>query len=180
MAIPARGLLAALAFGAIGLSAGADPDEAPEAGPCDGPEYHAFDFWIGEWDVHDPDGVFQGENIVTAEEGGCLILERWTSEHGSTGQSYNFYMPNTETWRQVWVSPDAVIDYTGNPLPNGDMVLVGKIAYRNGNALPFTGRWEQNEDGSITQRFQQYDPVTGEWADWFTGIYTRRDGEGAG
>ena len=51
------------------------PVSAPP--PCTDAAYRQFDFWLGEWIVSDLAGKKQGDNSITREEGGCLILERW-------------------------------------------------------------------------------------------------------
>ncbi len=87
---------------AAGASATAQETAAPE--PCGGEAFKQFDFWLGEWNVTTPDGTLAGENLITSEENGCLVLERWRSAGGGTGQSYNYFNPATEKWRQVWIS----------------------------------------------------------------------------
>ena len=149
----------------------------PPPPPCQEDVYRAFDFWLGEWDVATPDGQFAGVNVISEWEGGCLILEEWTGATGGTGQSYNFYDPGMEKWRQVWVSGFGTIDYSGGLNDDGEMVLEGEIAYRNGVTAPFRGVWTPNDDGTVTQSFQQYDADAEQWDDWFTGVYTRRTSE---
>lgn len=176
-----RRLLLAPAMGALALPALAQPnDEAGTATqapppPCQEEAYRAFDFWLGDWEVFTPDGKKAGENLITSHERGCLLLEEWTSAGGGTGQSYNYYNPAMREWRQVWVSGGAVIDYVGGLTDAGVMALEGTIASRAGDEFPFRGTWTPNEDGSVTQHFQQYDPETEEWKDWFTGLYRRKE-----
>ncbi len=58
------------------------------------------------------------------------------------------------------------------------MKLEGTITYLfNGTIFPFTGEWTPNEDGSVTQHFEQYNPDTEDWAVWFTGRYVRTENE---
>jgi len=154
---------------AFGLAEAEEDDIAP----CEASPYTDFDFWIGDWEVRSADGTLQGYNAITREERGCLILENWTSVTGGTGQSYNYYDPGAEVWRQIWVSEGAIIDYKGGLDGSGAMVLFGDISYRAGTTAPFMGRWEVLEDGSIRQHFQEYDPQVGDWTEWFTGYYTR-------
>lgn len=170
--IPAFAVLTACA------SAPETPAPAAAAPPaCDTPAHHDFDFWLGEWEVFAPDGTKAGENSITREEYGCLLVERWTSANGTTGQSYNFLDPATDKWRQVWVSSGAVIDYAGRLNETGAMRLEGHIAYRNGTpSVPFRGEWTPNADGTVTQHFEQKDPATGAWTPWFTGTYVRKGG----
>jgi len=142
--------------------------------PCQEKIFHDFDFWIGDWEVFDPQGAKAGENAITREEYGCLLLERWTSAQGTTGQSYNFVDHITGKWRQVWVSAGATIDYAGGLNDKGQMVLEGTIGYPTGVKAPFRGTWTPNEDGTVTQSFQQFDPEKKQWNDWFTGLYRRK------
>ena len=154
--------------------------DAPPPAPCSDEAFQQFDFWLGTWDVTPPNGTRAGTNVITSEEGGCLILETWTSVNGGTGQSYNFYNPETEKWRQVWVSSAALIDYEGGLTDAGAMKLAGKITYYStGQSADFTGEWTPNEDGTVTQYFEQYDPEADTWNPWFTGIYTRQETETA-
>ncbi|KCZ94529.1 hypothetical protein [Hyphomonas johnsonii] len=149
--------------------------EAPAPVPCSGEAYHAFDFWVGTWDVYDGSGNKVGENTILPEEGGCVLVERWTSTSGTTGQSYNFLEPDSGKWRQVWVSKGSVIDYAGGLSPEGSMKLEGRILYHaSGQSAPFTGEWTPNEDGSVTQHFEQYNAATDTWDPWFTGKYVRK------
>ena len=149
--------------------------DAAQPDPCSGEAFKQFDFWLGNWDVTTPDGNLAGENLITREENGCLILERWRSAAGGTGQSYNFYNPATKRWRQVWVSQGGMIDYEGGLTETGSMKLAGTITYvGTGQQAPFTGEWTPNEDGTVTQYFEQYDAETEQWNPWFTGLYTRK------
>ena len=149
--------------------------QAPPPPPCQGDDYRAFDFWLGDWDVYGRNDQLAGTNSITVQEGGCLLLEEWTSVQGGTGQSYNFYDPGTQEWRQIWVSPGAVIDYAGGLNGEGEMVLEGEIRNHGGPTAPFRGVWTPNADGSVLQHFEQYDEATDAWQTWFTGLYRRKD-----
>ena len=134
---------------AVAPNALAQDDPPP---PCNSEAFKQFDFWLGHWEVTTPDGTLAGENLITSEENGCLVLERWSSAGGGTGQSYNYYNPATEKWRQVWVSQGGMIDYEGGLTDTGTMKLTGTITYvATGQQAPFTGEWTPNEDGTVTQ-----------------------------
>jgi hypothetical protein len=170
--------LTALAALLLPVCAGAAEPPSPPAppAPCTSAAHHAFDFWIGTWDVYTADGTLAGTNTVQPEEYGCLLVERWTDTKGITGQSYNYLDPRTNQWRQLWISAGSVIDYAGGPTETGAMRLEGTITYRAGAPpLPFLGTWTPNEDGTVTQHFQQQNPASGEWSDWFIGTYVRHD-----
>ena len=151
-----------------------DADTAMPVPPCSEEAYKQFDFWLGTWEVTTPNGAVAGVNEITSEENDCLILETWTSATGGTGQSYNYYNPATEKWRQVWVSSGFIIDYEGGLTEAGSMKLEGEITYTTSKQqADFTGEWSLNEDGTVTQHFEQYDPEKDEWSTWFTGIYSK-------
>ncbi|GAB5456401.1 MAG: hypothetical protein Hens2KO_26300 [Henriciella sp.] len=163
-----------LAFGSSAMAQDADTEGPPP--PCIQDAYKQFDFWLGTWEVTTPDGAVAGTNKITSEESGCLILETWRSATGGSGQSYNYYNPATEKWRQVWVSAGFIIDYEGGLTASGSMKLAGKITYTASSfEADFTGEWALNDDGTVTQHFEQYDAENDEWTTWFTGIYTRID-----
>lgn len=144
------------------------------AAPCEGGPYDDFDFWLGTWDV-EAGGQAAGTNTITKEENGCLIIERWTSVRGGTGQSYNYYDPSAEVWRQVWVSAGFTIDYEGGLDDDGAMVLEGHLSPRTGGeAQPFRGRWVLNEDGTVQQTFWLQNAETEAWDLWFDGTYTKQ------
>ena len=167
-------LAAAAAFSVGAAQAQSAPAQTP---PCSDAVFHDFDFWLGEWDVYGPNGKLAGTNSIRKEEYGCLLTEHWTNAGGQTGQSYNFVDLATGKWRQVWVSAGATIDYSGGLNDKGEMVLEGTIGYgagQPGNGAKFRGAWTPNEDGTVTQYFQQYDDARKEWTDWFKGTYKRK------
>lgn len=171
-----RILLPAFAAIAFAAAAGAQDTEGaePPAGPCTDEVYRHFDFWLGTWDVTGPNGQAAGVNRITAEESGCLIVEHWTNTNGGTGQSYNFYDPGIEQWRQVWVSGGLIVDYTGGLTEDGVMRLDGRATYHGGGTADFFGEWRPQDDGSVIQHFEQRNAETGEFEPWFTGTYRRR------
>lgn len=178
------------AIGQPALAAGNDCTAAP---------YRAFDFWLGEWEVVEA-GELAGRNEITREQGGCLLVERWHGIEGGTGMSMNFYDPEAERWRQVWVSPGVQIDIAGG-MQDGSMVMEGTILYLQDERLrAFRGIWTPLPDGRLRQLFEEADlpdaaaepaaaESTGaepagagraqadrEWTPWFEGIYRRAEG----
>lgn len=144
---------------------------------CDAEEYRQFDFWIGSWDVYAANDQKVGTNVITSEENGCLLVERWTNAQGGTGQSYNYFDPGTGLWRQVWVSQGFVIDYDGGLDDDGAMVLKGTLTPRTGQGeTPFRGRWTPMDDGSVQQTFWTWDAEAESWNVWFDANYRRRTG----
>lgn len=162
-------------IGLIGLAGHPALAQSPPSG-CEGdPAFAHFDFWVGEWDVFaSASGEHVGVNSIEKIENGCLLLERWRGDRGSTGVSLNYYNPVTGAWRQVWVSAGAyAIDIAGE-LVDGSMVLEGNLwNYATRTSDAFRGTWTPQADGSVRQFFEQQD-TTGAWQPWFDGRYVRR------
>lgn len=154
-----------------------DAQAAPRQPPsCDDPAYHAFDFWIGEWDVRQPDGTGTGRNSIRPINRHCALLESYSSGGNPFGQSYNFYDPVSGNWNQLWLSPGVIIRMEGPAVEEGRLTMVGTITYlAREEPRPFMGRWTAREDGTVLQEFWERNPETGAWGNWFTGIYTRTD-----
>lgn len=151
------------------------PAPAPQPPPrCETLAYRQFDFWIGEWDVFNPAGEKIGESSITHEESGCLIVEHWKSAKGGQGQSYNFFDPARGQWRQVWVSAAELTDYAGSLNAKGEMVLEGDLQQAGGYAGRSRGTWTANADGSVRQRFENYDTGSSGWVENFNGLYRRK------
>ncbi len=146
----------------------------PEAGPCDGELFRQFDFWIGEWEVSIQGGDKVGDNVITKEENGCLLVEHWTDIQGNTGQSYNFVDHHTGQWRQLWVSPGAVIDYAGEMTKPGVIDLEGSLAALGSEPMRYRGTWTKQKDGSVHQHLRHFDAEKGEWDAGFVGVYKKK------
>lgn len=93
--------------------------------------YRAFDFWLGTWDVRPagaPDSTPASENIVTAEHDGCVLVEHWTGQGGTTGSSFNIYDQSRNRWFQTWVdSGGGLHEYSGSPDAAGNLLFLGEI-----------------------------------------------------
>lgn len=144
--------------------------------PClDDERFQAFDFWVGEWDVHTADGTLAGRNSITKAEQGCVLIERWTSASGGTGRSINYFDAAESEWVQIWTAAGgSQIDIRGGMTDEG-MLLEGRIHYiGNGTTAPFRGLWTPLPDGRVRQFFEQSNDGGASWTPWFEGFYARR------
>ena len=71
--------------------------------PCKAaPEFRQFDFWIGEWDPRNAQGITVGSSSIQLILGECVILENWSTPV-SSGKSFNIYNTADKRWHQTWV-----------------------------------------------------------------------------
>ena len=150
-----------------------------KAYPCEhDARFSEFDFWLGEWVVHDVSGAFGGTNRIEKVERGCLIKETWSGASGSSGFSINYLDLADGKWVQIWNSADGTqINYRGGLTPEG-MRLVGEIRNAgNDTVAPFRGLWTLLPDGRVRQFFEQSDDGGVTWVTWFDLLYTRKSAD---
>lgn len=142
--------------------------------PCAEGPYRQFDFWAGEWDVRDAEGKTAGINSISKEENGCVLVERWRSAAGGTGQSYNYYDPAANKWKQLWVGLGILLHMEGE-FRDGSMRLEGPLQYLSqGRSTILRGTWSALADGRVRQHFEESEDGGKTWATWFDGYYSRR------
>lgn len=164
-------LLAAALLSPSGLVHAGTP---PPATLCADPAYHGWDFWLGRWQVTDPQGVLQGTNEITRGPGGCGLLEHWRSQQGGEGLSVNGYDPFTGEWTQTWLSGSESISLKGKIDKDGALRTSGTItSFGARESQPFRGNWIPLPDGSVRQEFFIQNPKTKEWSSWFVGHYSK-------
>ncbi len=150
--------------------------QVPKASPCEQDDrFHEFDFWVGEWDVHDADGNFLGENSITRAERGCVLMETWRGAKGSTGISMNYVDMIRDEWVQIWhASAGYQLEIRGGLTDEG-MLLTGQVHYiGSGQTAPFRGLWTPLPDGRVRQYFEQSNDDGATWQKWFEGFYSRK------
>lgn len=107
------------------------------AAPCESrPESHQFDFWIGEWDVKNPQGQLAGHSRIEQILGQCVLLENWTGTRGGSGKSFNAYDAASSTWRQFWVDDRGnVTEFTEGVYRDGAMRFVTRGKAPDGSEI---------------------------------------------
>lgn len=154
----------------------ASGSEAPPSSPCEQDDrFREFDFWVGEWEVHDADGNFLGENSITRVERGCALMEEWRGAKGSTGMSMNYPDRIRDEWVQIWHAAAGYQLEIRGGLTDDGMLLSGKIHYiGSGQTAPFRGLWTPLPDGRVRQYFEQSNDDGATWQPWFEGFYSRK------
>ena len=135
-------------------------------------EQRQFDFWIGDWEVHDAKGQRLGRNRVVALLGGAVLQEHWQGSQGGSGTSLNSYLPARKAWRQCWVdAKGGSLDLLGG-LEGASMVLRGTTEGPRGRVLERI-TWTPLPDGRVRQLWEQSPDGGATWTVSFDGYYTR-------
>lgn len=124
-----------------------------EVCPCCTADHKAFDFWIGNWEVTNPNGQAAGINTIEKVLDSCIVKESWTSSNPQfTGTSTNFYNSQKHQWEQLW------IDNTGNHLKlygnrKGNQMILSSdpVTQPDGKENRNRITWTLNEDGTVRQ-----------------------------
>lgn len=141
---------------------------------CCTENHQAFDFWVGTWNVTNPDGTKAGKNIITKIENECVLRENWTSAKGNyTGTSYNFYNAQTKQWEQIWIdNKGGSLHLKGNRVGNQMILQSGEMISPKGQKYVNRVTWTLNEDGSVRQHWEtSSDQKT--WKTAFDGLYVK-------
>jgi hypothetical protein len=164
----------------IALTAAAASAQTSQKPPdCTAPEHHAFDFWVGQWEVRAPDGKVAGTNDISSILNGCVNLEEWTGSQGGSGKSFNMYSRADRKWHQTWVDANGGrLDLVGG-FEDGKLTLIGENVAPDGSRMmqklvfekiagsPHKVRqlWHQSRDGGQS------------WAVAFDGMYEQKTGK---
>ena len=140
--------------------------------PCTAPEYRQFDFWVGEWVVHNPKGQQVGTNRIEKIENGCGLQENWRATSGGTGRSLNFYRPATKTWVQAWVGGGTGLVLIGG-YDGRQMRLEGESIGASGKLVRDRISWSPLEGGKVRQLWEQSSDEGKTWTVAFDGTYSR-------
>lgn len=168
--IASRAITATVLCIAAGLALPASAQQPP---PCNGAAHRAFDFWLGEWQVHGANGKLAGNNSITSAHGGCVLRENYRTPGSYSGESINIYDASRKVWHQTWADSSGLLLMLEGGLQDGKMVLEGTGATAGGGVIRHRITWTPNSDGSVRQHWESTD-ASGKWITAFDGKYTRR------
>lgn len=158
----------------VSAQASAPPQTASQkSAACEAPQYRQFDFWAGDWEVHAPDGTVAGHNRVTIEQGGCLLVEHWTSANGhETGTSFNYYDVRDKKWHQLY------IDNSGNagafPAMAGNLADGKMVLLTDEQKKPvWRWSWYVLEPGKVRQMAEQSSDGGQTWKIGWDSVYVK-------
>jgi hypothetical protein len=144
--------------------------EKPAAGPCDTPQHHQFDFWVGDWQVFEAkSNRLVGYDRVEKHSHGCIVQQNLTMitdlyrgagvGYRMSGISVNRF--DGAAWLELWADDTwGAIALRGAPDAHAAMVLTTLTPSRNRDLRLV---WEQRPDGSV-RTLQYVAPAgSGKW-----------------
>ncbi|MCX2679807.1 hypothetical protein OOZ15_07650 [Galbibacter sp. EGI 63066] len=146
---------------------------------CDSlPEYRAFDFWVGEWDVYLNDEKI-AESTISHTSGNCGIIENYRPLNRAGGNSISYYDPAAKKWKQDWVTVGQVSHYVEpDDYTEGDMQLIARHHTKEGD--PFLLRmiyYADEVNNTVRQLMDRSDNEGKTWKTIFDGLYKAKTSE---
>ena len=141
---------------------------------CQAPEFRQFDFWIGNWTVENPSGQKVGDNLITREQDGCILIEHWKSGRGfETGTSFNYYDIRDKKFHQIY------FDNSGNagayPPMAGSLMDNKMVMVSDENASPvFRWTWYVLSPGKVRQMAEQSNDGQKTWQIVWDSVYINK------
>lgn len=123
---------------------------------CCTENHAAFDFWIGNWKVINPDGSLAGTNAINKIQDNCILRENWKSAKGNfTGTSFNFYNVKTNKWEQLWIdNQGSSLHLIGNRVGNQMILMTDEETNKEGKPFYHRVTWTKNDDGTVRQYWE--------------------------
>ena len=166
-------IVVAIGFAALGPTNAVAHSARPPS--CTSPEYHQFDFWLGDWDVIDRDtGKSTAHVQVDRILDGCALRERYEDTTGTVGESFSTYDVGRKLWHQTWVTNRGrLLTIEGNA-GQGGMVLAGAYFRDNGEEVRVRGTWKP-VPGGVQETAVTSDDAGKHWKPWFDLLFRPRN-----
>jgi tetratricopeptide (TPR) repeat protein len=133
-----------------------------------------FNFWVGEWDVFNPQGRKVGTSLIQNIASGCGVLENWTDGFGGTGKSINFYDANDKKWHQYWIGQNGSPSrYSGN-YSDGALRYIGEPYELNGKHITPRLTFFNVDANTVRQFAEKSDDDGKTWTTVYDFKYVRR------
>lgn len=137
-----------------------------------------MDFWIGRWDVADSDGKPVGTSVMRQQDNGHMLHQVWTARDGKTGQSINYFDPDTNQWVHKWMDSDgAIIQVTGTVNKSKAVQMSGKATFKDGGTAQCRMNLKLLGDGRLHHKLMISKDDGQSWETRIEGFHTRATGE---
>lgn len=154
------------------------PADAEWERACSDENYRALDFWLGDWDVYNAEsGALVGKSHVSMVNGGCSLLEVWTSsDEKFSGHSMNAYDAHLGHWKHFWVDTEGSADIYLGRLGASGGEWISRSRQAPNRSTPHMHRWSliRRGDGTLKQHAEfSYDDGNSWSEDYSAILYPR-------
>jgi len=142
--------LAAIAFTFITHAVASPAAATPTYPNCSAAQYHAMNFWIGDWDTFEtdtPSGPSEARAHIDPIAQGCAIHELYQQIDGLIGDSILSYDPARNQWQQTWVTNRGSIMVIAGNFKDGALVLQGEAHLNDGKTVMQRISWKAEDNG---------------------------------
>ena len=146
-------------------------DLSTHSAACAAPEYHQFDFWIGDWDAFEIDAAMPVARVrVDRILEGCVLREDYQDTSGLQGQSFSIYDASRKVWHQSWVTNRGHLLVIEGKMQDGEMILIGSDHTADGKERHVRGVWKPEKSAV---RETATTSIDGEktWHPWFDLVF---------
>jgi hypothetical protein len=141
--------------------------------PCKAkPEFRQFDFWIGEWDAKNAQGVVVGSSSIQLILNQCVIFENWNTPV-SSGKSFNIFNASDGKWYQTWVTDKGGLTHYVGEFKDGKMMLVAENT-ANGKKTLNRMTFSKLPNGDVRQHGETSADEGKTWTTSFDFTYVRK------
>lgn len=139
---------------------------------CAASTYHAFDFWVGDWDVFDVSAPAKqvARVHVDAILDGCVLREDYKANDGHAGESFTIFDASRQVWHQTWVTDHGRLLMIEGGMQDGAMVLEGTDRASDGRNRRVRGIWKSAQDGVHERAMTSLDDGK-TWTQWFDLVF---------
>lgn len=138
---------------------------------CTMPEHRQFDFWLGDWDVFEADGVTKAAQVhVERALDGCALRELYEDGTGMKGESLSAYDATRKVWHQTWMTDRGQILMIEGKMQGDAMVLSGTYREADGKQALARGIWKPVSNGVRETAVTSTDGGK-TWTPWFDLIF---------
>jgi hypothetical protein len=141
--------------------------ESDTAASCAAPEYHQFDFWLGDWDVFEIGGKAPVARVkITPALDGCALREQYLAADRHVGESLSIYDSAAQLWHQSWFTNRGQFLAIEGNYKNGEMDLSGVGRAPDGRKRLVRGIWKPEGHNVRETAFRSTDDGKS-WELWF-------------
>lgn len=141
------------------------------ASACESEEYRQFDFWLGTWEVSNPQNDQISKSKISLINDGCTLLEEYSTSSGYKGKSLNSFNSATKLWHQTWMDNTGLVLILNGQFDGQSMILSHHAIKSSAVLNQIT--WTPNVHGTVRQHWQTSKDNGKTWQTAFDGLYTK-------